>query len=175
MITTYILPRRITAITSVFGTEDDVSTTSEAANLPFHMTFRKTNKRANKYNAKKVVIDGIEFDSTKEGKRYLVLKKAQEDGIISELTLQPRWDALPAKKETYVEHLKTKDKVKERVVVRPIQYTADFSYIKDWKLVVEDVKPCKGLISRDLPLRVKLMKYFHDIDVRLVYDANAPV
>ena len=104
-----------------------------------------------------------------------MLKKAYEDGIISDLTLQPRWDALPAKKETYVEHLKTKDKVKERVVVRPIQYTADFSYIKDGKLVVEDVKPCKGLISRDLPLRVKLMKYFHDIDVRLVYDANAPV
>ena len=44
---------------------------------------RKTNKRANKYNAKKVVIDGVEFDSTKEGKRYLVLKKAQEDNIIS--------------------------------------------------------------------------------------------
>ena len=79
---------------------------------------RKTNKRANKYNAKKVIIDGIEFDSTKEGKRYLVLKKAQEDGIISELTLQPRWDALPAKKEMYVEHLKTKDKIKEREIGR---------------------------------------------------------
>ena len=136
---------------------------------------RKANKRANKYNAKKVIIDGIEFDSTKEGKRYLVLKKAQEDGIISELTLQPRWDALPAKKETYIEHLKTKDKIKERVIVRPIQYTADFSYIKDGKLVVEDVKPCKNFCSRDVPLRLKLMKYFHDIDVRLVYDANAPV
>lgn len=139
------------------------------------MTPRKTNKRANKYNAKKVIIDNIEFDSTKEGKRYLVLKKAQEDGVISELTLQPRWDALPAKKEMYVEHLKTKDKIKERVIVRPIQYTADFSYLKSGALVVEDIKPCKGLISRDLPLRVKLMKYFHDIDVRLVYDANAPV
>ena len=139
------------------------------------MVPRKTNKRANKYNAKKVIIDNIEFDSTKEGKRYLVLKKAQEDGVISELTLQPRWDALPAKKEIYVEHLKTKDKIKERVVVRPIQYTADFSYIKSGVLVVEDVKPCKGLISRDLPLRVKLMKYFHDIDVHLVYDANAPI
>lgn len=136
---------------------------------------RKTNKRANKYNAKKVIIDGIEFDSKKESQRYLVLKKSQENGIISELTLQPRWDALPAKKETYVEHLKTKDKVKERVIVRPIQYTADFSYIKDGKLVVEDTKPCPKMLSRDVPLRLKLMKYFHDIDVRLVYDANAPV
>lgn len=139
------------------------------------MTPRKTNKRANKYNAKKVVIDGIEFDSKKESQRYLVLKKAQENGAISELTLQPRWDALPAKKETYIEHLKTKDKIKERVIVRPIQYTADFSYIKDGKLVVEDTKPCPKMLSRDVPLRLKLMKYFHDIDVRLVYDANAPV
>lgn len=136
---------------------------------------RKTNKRANKYNAKKVIIDGIEFDSKKESQRYLVLKKAQENGVISELTLQPRWDALPAKKETYVEHLKTKDKIKERVIVRPIQYTADFSYVKDRKLVVEDTKPCPKMLSRDVPLRLKLMKYFHDIDVRLVYDANAPV
>ena len=139
------------------------------------MISRKTNKRANKYNAKKVIIDGIEFDSKKESQRYLVLKKAQEDGAISELTLQPRWDALPAKKETYVEHLKTKDKIKERVIVRPIQYTADFSYIKDGELVVEDTKPCPKMLSRDVPLRLKLMKYFHDIDVRLVYDANAPV
>lgn len=136
---------------------------------------RKTNKRANKYNAKKVIIDNIEFDSTKEGKRYLVLKKAQEDGVISELTLQPKWDALPAKKEMYVEHLKTKDKIKERVVVRPIKYTADFSYIKGGELVVEDVKPCPKMLSRDASLRIRLMKYFHDIDVRLVYDVNAPV
>lgn len=139
------------------------------------MNIRKASKRTNKYNARKVVIDGIEFDSTKEGKRYLVLKKAQEAGVINELKLQPRWDALPAKKETYVEHLKTKDKIKERTIVQPIKYTADFSYIKDGAMIVEDIKPCKSMISRDVSLRIKLMKYFHDIDVRLVYDANAPI
>lgn len=139
------------------------------------MNIRKASKRTNKYNARKVIIDGIEFDSTKEGKRYLVLKKAQEAGVINELKLQPRWDALPAKKETYIEHLKTKDKIKERVVVRPIKYTADFSYIKGGELVVEDVKPCPKMLSRDVSLRIRLMKYFHDIDVRLVYDVNAPV
>lgn len=139
------------------------------------MNIRKASKRTNKYNARKVIIDGIEFDSTKEGKRYLVLKKAQEAGVINELKLQPRWDALPAKKEIYVEHLKTKDKIKERTIVQPIKYTADFSYIKDGAMIVEDIKPCKSMISRDVPLRIKLMKYFHDIDVRLVYDANAPI
>ena len=33
--TAYILPRRITAITSVFGTENGVSTTPEATNIHF--------------------------------------------------------------------------------------------------------------------------------------------
>lgn len=139
------------------------------------MPVKLKKEKLNKYRNKKVVIDGIEFDSIKEGKRYLVLKKAQDDGLISELTLQPKWDAMPAKKETYVEHLKTKDKFKERTLVQPIKYTADFSYIKDGALVVEDVKPCQHLLSRDVPLRIKLMKYFHNIDVRLVYDANAPI
>lgn len=140
------------------------------------MATRKANKKkTNKYNAKKVVIDGIKFDSTKEGQRYVVLKKAQKEGVITELTLQPCWDAMPAKKETYVEHLKTKDKIKERTIVRPIRYTADFSYKKNGMLVVEDVKSCPKMIPRDCPLRIKLMKYFHDIDVELIFDPNTPI
>lgn len=130
--------------------------------------------RANrpKYGNKKVTAFGITFDSKKEMQRYLVLKDAQENGLISELTLQPRWELLPAKKEQYVKHLKTKDKICERTVMLPIHYTADFSYIKDGELIVEDVKSSPLLLSRDVPLRLKMMKYFHDIDVRLVYKAN---
>lgn len=131
-------------------------------------------KRA-KYGNKRVVIDGIEFDSTKEGARYLVLKEARDKGLISELILQPRWVLLPAKKEQYVKHLKTKDKICERTVVLPIHYTADFSYIKDGLLVVEDVKSSPKLLSKDVPLRLKMMRYFHDIDVRLVYKANEKI
>lgn len=125
-----------------------------------------------KYGNKKVTAFGITFDSKKEMQRYLVLKDAQENGLISELTLQPRWELLPAKKEQYVKHLKTKDKICERTVMLPIHYTADFSYIKDGELIVEDVKSSPLLLSRDVPLRLKMMKYFHDIDVRLVYKAN---
>lgn len=125
-----------------------------------------------KYGNKKVTAFGITFDSKKEMQRYLVLKDAQENGLISELTLQPRWELLPAKKEQYVKHLKTKDKICERTVMLPIHYTADFSYFKDGELIVEDVKSSPLLLSRDVPLRLKMMKYFHDIDVRLVYKAN---
>lgn len=133
--------------------------------------------RANrpKYGNKRVTICGIEFDSKKEGQRYLVLKEAQEKGIISDLELQPRWELLPAKKEKYVKHLKTKDKICERTITLPIHYTADFSYIKDGELIVEDVKSSPKLLSKDVPLRLKMMKYFHDIDVRLVYKASEEI
>lgn len=133
--------------------------------------------RANrpKYGNKRCALGDMEFDSKKEMQRYLVLKEAQENGLISELTLQPRWELLPAKKEQYVKHLKTKDKICERTVMLPIHYTADFSYIKDGELIVEDVKSSPLLISRDVPLRLKMMKYFHDIDVRLVYKASEDI
>lgn len=133
--------------------------------------------RANrqKYGNKKVEYDGILFDSTKEKNRYIVLKQAESSGLISDLTLQPRWELLPAKKETYVKHLKTKDKICERTLMLPIHYTADFSYIKNGILVVEDVKSSPKLLSRDVPLRLKMMKYFHDIDVRLIYKVNEPI
>lgn len=139
------------------------------------MSVKTQRKKANKYNAKKVVVDGIEFDSKKESQRYIVLKKSQEQGFITDLTLQPCWDAMPAKKETYIEHLKTKDKIRERTLVKPIRYTADFSYKKDNALIVEDVKPTPKLVSRDVPLRIKLMKYFHNIDVRLVFKPDEPI
>lgn len=161
--------------TRVFGSLGGGSSPSEATEYFKASPVKLKKEKVNKYRNKKTIIDGIEFDSVKEGKRYLVLKKAQTDGLISELTLQPHWDAMPAKKETYVEHLKTKDKIKERTIVQPIKYTADFSYIKDGQLVVEDVKPCPHLVSRDCPLRIKLMKYFHDIDVKLIYSETAPI
>lgn len=129
-------------------------------------------KNKPKYHNKKVEYDGILFDSIKEKDRYIVLKQAERDGLISELTLQPRWELLPAKKEQYIEHKKAKDVVKERTILLPMRYTADFSYIKDGEFVVEDVKGSPYTLSKDVPLRLKMMKYFHDIDVRLVYKAN---
>lgn len=133
----------------------------------------KRNK--SKYHNKKVEWQGITFDSKREMQRFLVLKEAEDNGIISDLELQPRWELLPAKKEKYVKHLKTKDKICERTITLPIHYTADFSYIKDGKLIVEDVKSSPKLLSKDVPLRLKMMKYFHDIDVRLVYKAREEI
>lgn len=141
----------------------------------FAMASRKT-KKANRYNAKKVVIDGIEFDSETEGKRYLTLKQAQEAGLISDLELQPQYIILPAIKGTRVKHFKRiPDRVEEYTIQQPIRYTADFRYYKDNQAVVEEVKGSKYSISRDFPLRKKMLRYFHGIDIKMVFDPNEPI
>lgn len=127
-------------------------------------------KAKNKYNAKKVFFDGVVFDSTAEMKRYIVLKKAHEDGVITDLELQPQYIILPAIKGERIKHFKRiPDRVEEYIIQQPVKYTADFRYVKDGQTVVEDVKGSKFTMSRDLPLRIKMMKYFHGIDVKLVF------
>jgi hypothetical protein len=79
-----------------------------------------------KYNAVKVVIDGITFDSGKEGKRYQELRLLLRAGIISNLELQPRYN----------------------LIVDGVNcgyYKADFRYIDKEKqaTIVEDVKGMK--------------------------------
>ena len=49
------------------------------------MTLRK-----NKYNAKKVVIDGITFDSQMESRRYLQLKLLEKARIVHGLEIHPK-------------------------------------------------------------------------------------
>ena len=134
------------------------------------MLVKLTRKKSNKYHAKKVVVDGITFDSENESKRYLFLKQAQADGVISDLELQPQYIILPAIKGKRVKHFKRiPDRIEEYTIQQQVKYTADFRYIKDGQTIVEDVKGSKFTMSRDLPLRVKMMKYFHDIDVKLVF------
>ena len=80
----------------------------------------------NKYHAKKVVFDGITFDSRKEGLYYLKLKDMERRGEISNLRLQIPYELLPAIYRDEVVHLKTKDKVVQKLVQRAVYYVADF-------------------------------------------------
>ena len=43
----------------------------------------------NKYFNKKVMVDGIKFDSKKEANRYEQLKILKQSGLIKDLELQP--------------------------------------------------------------------------------------
>lgn len=106
----------------------------------------------NKFNAKKVTVDGIEFDSRKEANRYAELRVLERAGKIKDLRMQEEFELIPrCGKE------------------RPAKYHADFSYIEadTGRKVVEDVKS-RATKTRDYILRRKLMNWRHNIQIREV-------
>lgn len=128
-----------------------------------------------KYHNTKVEAGGMTFDSRREHRRYLRLLDAQRKGIISELRTQPEWILIPPQHEERVLHLKTKSKIVLRLAERAVTYKADFSYIKDGKLVVEDVKISPKLLPKEFVLKRKMMLYFHGIKVRQVYKPDEEI
>jgi hypothetical protein len=111
-------------------------------------------EKGNKFGNKPVVLDRIKFDSTKEGRRYLVLKTLLQQGRITDLVLQPYF----VLQEGFRYHNGEK--------VRAITYTADFKYQQDGKTIVEDVKSEITRKKADYRIRVKLfMKKYHDSNI----------
>lgn len=141
------------------------------------MAFRKGFKRKNgtKYNNKKVEVDGVVYDSKREYERWLLLKDAEEQGIITDLQRQVKFELIPAVIEEYVEHLKTKDKIKTRVLQRPITYTADACYYKDGEYIVEDMKVSPKVKTDKYILKNKMMFALKGIRIKEVYKANDPI
>ena len=135
----------------------------------------KGNKTRPKYGNSKVEYNGIKFDSKKEMQRYLLLKEAESNGLISNLELQVRFELIPAIKEEYIEHLKTKDKVKTRTLQLPITYTCDFKYIKDGVEIIEDIKAAPSMLPKEFILKEKLMFWKYGIRIRKVYKTNEPI
>lgn len=108
-----------------------------------------------KYHARKTTIDGITFDSNKEAKRYELLKGMQENGKITNLVLQPKFELQP--------HFKKYGKT-----IRAINYVADFQYfsVLEQKLIVEDVK---GFRTDVYLIKKKLFDYnYPDLELREV-------
>lgn len=106
--------------------------------------------RRNKFNARRVVVDGITFDSRAEAARYGVLRLRERAGDIEALVVHPRYEF-------------------EIRGHRLGSYTADFRYIdrRTRRVVVEDVKSAPTR-TRDYLLRLKLMRLCHGIEVQEV-------
>lgn len=105
--------------------------------------------RGSKYNARKTVIDGIEFDSAKEAKRYTRLRDLERSGKIQGLRLQVPFEILPSFECDGVKY-------------RGMSYVADFVYYRDGKVVVED---CKGFKTAEYKMKKKLMAYMNHINI----------
>lgn len=110
-------------------------------------------ERMNKYRNKKVIVDGEEFDSKKEGNRYKELRLLERAGEISNLELQPRF--------------LLQDKFKKNgKIYRKIEYVADFKYIENGKTIVEDVK---GIQTDVFKLKHKIFeKVYPDLELRII-------
>ena len=92
-----------------------------------------------KYHAKKTVVDGIVFDSRKEAKRYGELVLLERAGKIQGLRRQVEFLLIPAQYEP--DTVGKRGGVKKgKVIERKCSYFADFTYIENGKMVVEDVK-----------------------------------
>ena len=102
-----------------------------------------------KYRNKKVLVDGVAFDSKKEAKRYRELKLLEDAGIIEKLERQVKFDLLPNQKDP-----------DGKVIERKVQYVADFVYMKNGKVIVQDVKGYRdGGAYRVFVIKRKLMLY----------------
>lgn len=123
-------------------------------------------KNKSKYGAKKVEIDGIIFDSKKEGRRYQELKMLQKAGEISDLQRQVKYILIPAQREPDTEGPRG-GIIKGKLLERECSYIADFVY-KDTKgnTVVEDVKGYRGGGAYEIfKIKRKLMLYVHGIKI----------
>jgi hypothetical protein len=108
----------------------------------------------NKYSARKTTVDGIEFDSDAEARRYRELCLLERAGEITDLEMQVPYELQPRHKAG-------------RRVIRPITYIADFRYTdtRTGEVVVEDVK---GVETEVFRIKAKMMLYVHGITVRKV-------
>lgn len=97
--------------------------------------------------------DGV-FDSKKEYSRWCELKLMEKAGEIEDLRRQVSFTLLGSQKG----ELRTE---------RPVKYNADFVYYVGDKLIVEDTKS-EATRTKDYVIKRKLMKYFHNIEIREV-------
>lgn len=93
-------------------------------------------KRTNKFGAKRTKVDGKTFDSGREAKRYGELRLLERSGAISNLKTQVPFTLMSGGRPIL------DDKG------RAIKYRADFTYIENGELVVEDSKGARTALYR---------------------------
>lgn len=118
---------------------------------------RKTAVKRNKYNAVKIEKDGMKFDSQKEYKRYIELTAQMQRGEIQDLQCQVKFELAP------------KVKIAGEKRAKPaLRYFADFTYLSNGQLIVEDVKSAVTRKLASFRNKKHLMKTVHDIDIKEV-------
>lgn len=107
----------------------------------------------NKYRNQKITIDGIIFDSLKEGGRYRVLKLLVKAKEIKDLELQKKFELQPAYTNANGKH------------IRAINYLADFYYY-DNKLRCYVVEDTKGFRTDVYKIKKKMFEYKYNAIIK---------
>lgn len=106
--------------------------------------------KPSKYKNKKVVHGTEVFDSMKEYRRFLVLKQMQDKGEITKLERQRVFTV-----EVNSKHI--------------CKYKSDFTYLKNGKLKVEDVKGYKkGMGYSYFMLKKKLVEALYNLVIEII-------
>lgn len=124
--------------------------------------FSRTTK--NKYNAKSVEYDGIQFDSQKEALRYKELTFLISEGIITDLQRQVKYLLIPAQREPAT--VGKRGGIKQgKLIEHECSYMADFVYkvVESGEIVVEDTK---GMRTKDYIIKRKLMLFVYGIRIK---------
>ena len=112
----------------------------------------------NKYHNRKVIVDGMRFDSVKEAKRWRELCLLYRAGEIGEVERQVEFLLIPSQR-TRTPDGKTKTE-------RAVKYRADFVYLdKNGRQVVEDVK---GVRTKEYIIKRKLLLFLRGIAIKEV-------
>lgn len=107
---------------------------------------------ASKYHNRKITVDGITFDSIREASRYKELKHEESVGLITALQRQVKFELIPAHKGVVRNE-------------RACSYIADFVYVRDGQVVVED---SKGVRTEVYKIKRKLMRHLYGLEIREV-------
>lgn len=99
-----------------------------------------------KYGNEPINVNGHTFASKAEARRYKELLIMEQVGAITSLRLQPKYELIPSFR-------------KNGRTFRKTEYIADFEYIEDGKIIVEDVKGFKTEVYK---LKKKLFEYKYE-------------
>lgn len=115
-----------------------------------------------KYHNRKIIKDGMTFDSKKEYSRYRELLLLERVGEITDLQRQVKFVLIPAQYEPDIIG-KRGGRKRGKLIEREISYIADFVYVQNGKQFVEDTK---GFRTQEYIMKRKMMLYFHNIRIK---------
>lgn len=121
--------------------------------------------KSSKYNSRKITVDGIQFDSRKEAKRFAELAQLERAGHIANLQRQVKFVLIPTQREPDTVG-KRGGIIKGKLLEKEVAYHADFVYMRDGVQIVEDTKSPPTRKEPKYIIKRKLMLYVHGIRIK---------